>query len=419
LDSPAASGENDDSSDPSAASFGDDAADSDADTDDEAAVRIIDEPKFERPEIDILESSDRPDADAETDEIQSVRVDVEQVDSLLTLVEGLVTSRVRLRHAAEADDDGDDALETELDALSDLTTDLQETVMDIRLVPLETVTNRLPRVVRDIARDQDKAVEFEMTGEDVELDRSILDRIGDPLIHLVRNAVDHGIEPPEDREEAGKSSEGTVEVHADRARDRVTITVEDDGAGLDPDRLRSEAVAADVLDEEEAAAMSDDETYDLIFHPGLSTVDEVTDVSGRGVGMDVVKRTVEDLDGTVSIDSEKDEGTTVTMRLPVTVAIDEILFVESGGEEFGVPTKAVQDIEPAGAIEMANGESVLPGDGSDYPVISLADVLETPTPVRTATGWSSGSVARSAMSRCTATTSTANRRSSSSPSRAS
>jgi len=135
--------------------------------------------------------------------------------------------------------------------------------------------------------------------------------------------------------------------------------------------------------------MSDDETYDLIFHPGLSTVDEVTDVSGRGVGMDVVKRTVEDLDGTVSIDSEKDEGTTVTMRLPVTVAIDEILFVESGGEEFGVPTKAVQDIEPAGAIEMANGESVLPGDGSDYPVISLADVLETPTPVRTATGWSS------------------------------
>ena len=380
LDSPAASGENDDSSDPSAASFGDDAADSDADTDDEAAVRIIDEPKFERPEIDILESSDRPDADAETDEIQSVRVDVEQVDSLLTLVEGLVTSRVRLRHAAEADDDGDDALETELDALSDLTTDLQETVMDIRLVPLETVTNRLPRVVRDIARDQDKAVEFEMTGEDVELDRSILDRIGDPLIHLVRNAVDHGIEPPEDREEAGKSSEGTVEVHADRARDRVTITVEDDGAGLDPDRLRSEAVAADVLDEEEAAAMSDDETYDLIFHPGLSTVDEVTDVSGRGVGMDVVKRTVEDLDGTVSIDSEKDEGTTVTMRLPVTVAIDEILFVESGGEEFGVPTKAVQDIEPAGAIEMANGESVLPGDGSDYPVISLADVLETPTP---------------------------------------
>ncbi|WP_226040893.1 chemotaxis protein CheA [Natrinema sp. DC36] len=380
FDSSAASGENDDSSGPPAASFGDDTTDSDADADDESAVRIIDEPEFERPEIDVPESSDRPDADAETDEIQSVRVDVEQIDSLLTLVEGLVTSRVRLRHAAEADDDGDAALETELDALSDLTTDLQETVMDIRLVPLETVTNRLPRVVRDIARDQDKEVEFEMTGEDVELDRSILDRIGDPLIHLVRNAVDHGIEPPKDREEAGKPREGAVEVHADRARDRVTITVEDDGAGLDPDRLRSEAVAADVLDEEEAAAMSDDETYDLIFHPGLSTVDEVTDVSGRGVGMDVVKRTVEDLDGTVAIDSEEGEGTTVTMRLPVTVAIDEILFVESGGEEFGVPTKAVQDIESAGAIETVDGESVLPGDGSDYPVVSLADALETPTP---------------------------------------
>ncbi|QLK25465.1 Hpt domain-containing protein [Natrinema zhouii] len=371
-DDAAASDGTDDSSDPSTDSFGDDAAASDADGADDDVVRSIVEPEFEIPDISIPETSDRSDADAETDEIQSVRVDVEQINSLLTLVEGLVTSRVRLRHAADVDDDSD-ALETELDALSSLTTDLQETVMDIRLVPLQTVTNRLPRVVRDIARDQEKTVAFEMTGEDVELDRSILDRIGDPLIHLVRNAVDHGIESPEEREADGKPREGTVEVHADRARDRVTITVEDDGAGLDPDRLRSAAVVADVLDEDEAAAMTDDETYDLIFHPGLSTVDEVTDVSGRGVGMDVVKRTVEDLDGTVSIDSAEGEGTSVTMQLPVTVAIDEILFVESGGEEFGVPTKAVRDIESATAIETAGGESVLPSDDGDYPVISLID----------------------------------------------
>ncbi|SEQ43160.1 Hpt domain-containing protein [Natrinema salaciae] len=379
FDSPATGTETDpDSSAPSAGSFGDDAAGS-GDEADSDVVRIVNEPEMEIPDIDVPDTTDRPDADAETDEIQSVRVDVEQIDSLLTLVEGLVTSRVRLRHAADSTEDGS-ALDTELDALSDLTTDLQETVMDIRLVPLQTVTNRLPRVVRDIARDQDKTVSFEMTGEDVEIDRSILDRIGDPLIHLVRNAVDHGIEAPERREEIGKPREGTVEVHAERERDRVTITVDDDGNGLDPDRLRSEAVEADIVDESTADSMSDQEVYDLIFHPGLSTADEVTDVSGRGVGMDVVKRTIQDLDGTVSIDSTDGEGTTVTMELPVTVAIDEILFVESGGEEFGVPTKAVQDIESAMAMQTAGGESVLPGEDRDYPVIPLADVFETPAP---------------------------------------
>ncbi|QCS43094.1 Hpt domain-containing protein [Natrinema versiforme] len=377
FDSPASASDADDSSLPSAASFGDDSTASDDDGDDDDVVRIVDEPEMEIPDISLPETSDRPDADDETDEIQSVRVDVEQIDSLLTLVEGLVTSRVRLRHAADSNDGGS-ALETELDALSDLTTDLQETVMDIRLVPLQSVTNRLPRVVRDIARDQDKEVAFEMTGEDVELDRSILDRIGDPLIHLVRNAVDHGIEAPERREEVGKPREGAVEVHADRSRDRVTITVEDDGSGLDPDRLRSEAVEAGILDESDAESLPDEDAYDLIFHPGLSTADEVTDVSGRGVGMDVVKRTIEDFDGTVSIDSDEGDGTTVTMTLPVTVAIDEILFVESGGEEFGVPTKAVQDIEAATAIETTDGDFLLPGEDGDYPVLSLADVLETP-----------------------------------------
>ncbi|ELY74485.1 chemotaxis protein CheA [Natrinema pallidum] len=367
-----------DSSLSAATSFGDDGSGSE--TDDSAdIVRTIDEPEMEIPDVSLPETSDRSDAADEDDEIQSVRVDIEQVDSLLTLVEGLVTSRVRLRHAADADDDGT-ALDKELDALSDLTGDLQETVMDIRLVPLQTVTSRLPRVVRDIARDQDKQVAFEMSGETVELDRSILDRIGDPLIHLVRNAVDHGIEAPERREEIGKPREGTVEVHADRSSDRVTITVADDGNGLDPDRLRDEAVDAGVLDAAEADALSEGEAYDLIFHPGLSTADEVTDVSGRGVGMDVVKRTIEDLDGTVSIDSDEGEGTTVTMTLPVTVAIDEILFVESGGEEFGIPTKAVQDIESATAIETAAGEPTLHGDDGDYPVVELADVLETPAP---------------------------------------
>ncbi|MFC4437277.1 MULTISPECIES: Hpt domain-containing protein [Natrialbaceae] len=346
-----------------------DGFDTDATGDDGTKGPIVDEPDLEIPDVTVPERSDRTRGDDEGDEdTQSVRVDVEQIDSLLTLVEGLVTSRVRLRHAI---DEGDDlrAIAAELDDLEDLTTELQETVTNVRLVPLNTVTNRLPRVVRDIAREQDKEVVFEMTGEDVELDRSILDRIGDPLIHLVRNAVDHGIEPPEQRENADKPREGSVTVTAERARDRVTITVADDGSGLDPDRLRSEAVEADLLTDSEAADLSDDAAYDLVFHPGLSTADEVTDVSGRGVGMDVVERTIEDLDGTVTVDSDPDEGTTVTMTLPVSIAIDDVLFLESGGEEFGIPTKAVADIQAAEAVETAD---------DDCPFVSLDEALETP-----------------------------------------
>ncbi|MFC4249344.1 Hpt domain-containing protein [Natribaculum luteum] len=337
------------------------------------------------PDITVPDVDEQPETDETTDQIQSMRVDVDQIDSLLNLVEGLVTSRVRLRHAIES---GADlmTIDRELDDLDDITSDLQETVMEIRLVPLQTVVSRLPRVVRDIAREQDKDVALEMSGEDVELDRSILDRIGDPLIHLVRNAVDHGIEPPEEREAAGKPREGTVELRADRARDRVTIEIEDDGNGLDPDRLRSAAVDADVLTEAEAADLSDDDAYELVFHPGLSTADEVTDISGRGVGMDVVRRTIDDLDGTVSVESEPGEGTTFTLSLPVTVAIADVLFVESGGEEFGVPTKVVHDVETAAAVESGRNSEFLESDGEDVPVVDLADALDTPDDAATDDG---------------------------------
>ncbi|ELY87612.1 CheA signal transduction histidine kinase [Natrialba hulunbeirensis JCM 10989] len=328
---------------------------------------VVEEPNLEIPDITVPETAARPDTEREGDETQSVRVDVEQIDELLTLVEGLVTSRVRLRHEVESGEFAEavadaGAITAELDDLESLTTDLQETVMDVRLVPLRTVANRLPRVVRDIAREQEKTVAFEMTGEDVELDRSILDQLRDPLIHLVRNAVDHGIESPSERAESDKPEEGTVEVTAERERDRVTISVSDDGSGLDPERLRSEAADADVLSEADAADLTDEDVTELIFHPGLSTASEVTDVSGRGVGMDVVKRTIEDLDGTVEIDSEPGEGTTVTMTVPVSIAIDDVLFVESGGEEYGIPTKAVSDIVPVELVETEDGDPVLRDD---------------------------------------------------------
>ena len=351
-------------------------ADEDGDGDESDSRRYVDVPPMEIPEIHLPEYLEREDARDGPDTVPSIRLDVEQVDSLLNMVEGLVTSRVRLRHAI---DEGADltTIDRELDDLEDITSELQDTVMEVRLVPLRTVANRLPRVVRDAARDLNKEVSFEVSGDDVEVDRSILDRISDPLTHVVRNAVDHGIESPAERETIGKPLEGTIELRASRSRDRVTITVEDDGRGLDPEALRRVAIEEGVLDEDEAASVADEDTYDLIFYPGFSTAEEVTDVSGRGVGMDVVKRTIDDLDGSVSIESEVGEGTTVTMTVPVTVAIADVLFVESGGEEFGIPTKAVQDIDSAEGIQTVDGQSVYERGETVLPVIDIADALET------------------------------------------
>ncbi len=348
----------------------------DSDTDTERVYEDV--PPLPVPESIVSLRPEGDQSETDTESIQSVRVDVDQVDKLLNLVEGLVTSRVRLRHSVEADDDPQ-AIKQELDTLEDITSELEATVMDVRLVPLETVTNRLPRIVRDISRDQDKEVVFDIEGESVELDRSVLDQIGDPLIHLVRNAVDHGIEPPSVREDAGKPRQGTVRFEADRSRDRVTLTITDDGRGLSATGLREAALEADIMDQEALDELDDDDVYELIFHPGLSTAEEVTDVSGRGVGMDVVKRTIESLDGTVSVTSDPGNGTTVTMELPVTVAIAEVLFLEAGGEAFGVPLKVVQDIEGARAIETTDTARVLPSSDGEGPVVDLATQLQTGT----------------------------------------
>ena len=354
-------------------SFGADDSDDETDIDTEAVLEKLGTMAI--PDIDVPEQLDAPEPESVGAGGQSVRVERDQIDTLLRLVEGLVNSRVRLRNAIE---EGQElaVISNELDDLEDITSELQETVMDVRLVPLQTVTNRLPRVVRDLAREQDKEVVFEQTGETVELDRSILDRIGDPLIHLVRNAVDHGIEPPEDREAADKPREGTVELSAERARDRVTIEISDDGSGLDPDRIRSEAIEAGIIDEADAVYLPDEDAYDLVFHSGLSTAEEVTDVSGRGVGMDVVRRTAEELNGSVEIDSEPGEGTTVTLTLPVTVAIADVLFVECGGEEFGVPVKVVNDVTSTAGLDLVEGELVYESDTNQQrPVIELGQAL--------------------------------------------
>jgi two-component system chemotaxis sensor kinase CheA len=258
--------------------------------------------------------------------------------------------------------------------------------MDMRLVPLKKVVSKFPRLVRDLAREQEKEIDFEMQGQDIELDRTILNEISDPLMHLLRNAVDHGIEPPEEREANEKPREGKVLLRASRSRDRVTIEVVDDGGGMDADSLRQKAVSEGIMTREKADALSDEEAYELIFHAGFSTNDEVTDVSGRGVGMDVVSNTITRLDGDISVESEIGEGTTVSLSLPVTVAIVKVLFVESGDEEYGIPIKNVDEIRRMGEVQNVEGEEVITHDDTVYPLIRLGEALNVPSETKNGDG---------------------------------
>ncbi|MFC7079987.1 chemotaxis protein CheA [Halorussus caseinilyticus] len=312
----------------------------------------------------------------EIEAIQSVRVDVDQLDDLHGQVEQLVTSRIKLRRSVEQSQL--DSAEDHLDELDKITSSLQDTVMDMRLVPLKKVVNKFPRLVRDLAREQEKEIDFRMEGTDIELDRTILDEISDPLMHLLRNAVDHGIEPPEEREAAGKPAEGKIRLRGFRERDRVTIEVEDDGGGIDANAIRTKAIQKDILTREEAEKLSKEEAQKLVFHAGFSTNDEVTDVSGRGVGMDVVQDTVSRLDGEIRVDSEPGEGTTISLSLPVTVAIVKVLFVQSGDEEYGIPIKNVDEIRRMEDVQTVEGEEVVTHDDTVYPLVRLGEALNVP-----------------------------------------
>jgi two-component system chemotaxis sensor kinase CheA len=310
------------------------------------------------------------------DEIKSVRVDVDQLDDLHGLVEQLVTSRIKLRRAVEQENI--DSADETLNELDKITANLQNTVMDMRLIPLKKVVGKFPRMVRDLSRELDKEVAFEIEGEEIELDRTILTEISDPLMHIIRNALDHGIEPPEERVDAGKPRAGQVTLRASRERDHVVIQVEDDGAGLDVEEIRRTALENDVRSPEELETMDDSAVYDLVFHPGFSTAQEVTDTSGRGVGMDVVHDTVAQLDGSVDVDSTPGQGTTVSLRLPVTMAIVKVLFVQVGDEEYGIPIKNVDEITRSDGIKQINGRDVTKHNDEIYPVVDLAEQFDVP-----------------------------------------
>ncbi len=279
---------------------------------------------------------------AESRSIRTIRVHTEQLDKLMNLTGELVINKIQLLKIAS--DYKLDSLRRTLNIIDGLISELQDVVMRIRLVPVEHVFNRFPRLVRDLSRREGKEVNFIVRGKEIEVDRTVLDEIGEPLIHLLRNALNHGIEPPEIREKNGKPREGTVKLVAERKEDYVIITVEDDGAGIDPERIKKVALERGIISESEAKRMSRNQVINLIFLSGVSTAEKVTETSGRGVGMDVVKTKIESLGGSVHIESEVGCGTRVTLRLPLTLAIIKAMLVKVSDQVYAVPIGVVSEI---------------------------------------------------------------------------
>lgn len=299
---------------------------------------------------------------------RALRVDVEKLDRLVNLVGELVLERNRLVRLSRKDgehrsqnNEFSDALSQVAARVSFLTEELQSATLKTRMVPVETLFRRFPRMVRDVARALGKDVELQLEGQQTEVDKAVVEQISDPLVHLVRNALDHGIELPTAREKQGKARKGTLRLCARQEGDHIVIDVIDDGAGMDPDRIAAKAIEKGQVTADEVKNMTRRQVFDLIFLPGLSTAEKITDVSGRGVGMDVVRSNLKKLNGFVEMESEKGRGSRFTLKLPLTLAILPVLMVEAGGEVYGVPLRSVVEtlrITPAD-IHCVNGLEAL------------------------------------------------------------
>ncbi len=312
---------------------------------------------------------------------RTVRVRTELLDDFLEMAGELLLATARLRDIGKRLPEVQrPALEEGVDRLHALVKDLHGKVMGARMTPLSVVTEQLPRAARDLARKRGKDVEVLISGAEIELDRAILDAIAEPLLHVLRNAVDHGIEEPEARSAAGKSARGRIKVSVQRTRERVLVELEDDGRGMDPDRLRSAAVARGRLSAEAASRLTTREALLLSCLPGVSTAADVNDISGRGVGMDAVKRAVEGVGGTLELDSQPGRGTRVSLRLPLTVAVVQLLLVRAGGEVLGLPiTKVLGAVEvPEKALQHSPSMALITHGQQLIPAHDLAGLLALP-----------------------------------------
>ena len=304
----------------------------------------------------------------------TVRVETNTLDRIMNMVGELVLLRNRLVNLDASI--GNEEMSATVSNLDVVTADLQSSVMKTRMQPIKKIFGRFPRVVRDVARSLNKQVVLETVGEDTDLDKNLVEALTDPLIHLVRNAVDHGVETPEIREAAGKPAEGTIYLSAQQEGDHILLTIADDGAGIDADVLRRKAVEKELMDEDAAARLTDVECYNLIFLPGFSTKEQISDISGRGVGMDVVKSRINQLNGTIEINSTMGKGTTMLIKVPLTLAIMPTLMVELGNHDqiFALPLVSVNEILDfdAGKINEVNGQKVFLVRGKPLPLFHIS-----------------------------------------------
>ena len=309
---------------------------------------------------------------------QSVRVDIEKLDTLMNLMGELVINKVRLEQIGQTHRMSD-LMET-LEQMDRVTGDLQNIVMKVRMVPVSAVFNRFPRMVRDVSKELGKEINLTIEGEETELDRTVIDEIGDPIMHLLRNSLDHGVESPDAREAKGKPRVGEVGLIARHEGNNVVIMITDDGAGIDADKIRRKAVEKGMITQDEADRLDDTDAVRLIFLPGFSTAEQITDISGRGVGMDVVRSKIEALSGHVDVETHIDEGSIFKIKLPLTLAIIQAMLVRVQEEMYAIPLTSIDstvNIEPTD-IQTIQNKEVIVLRGEIIPIVRMEEALQVP-----------------------------------------
>ncbi|NQD67969.1 chemotaxis protein CheA [Bacillus haikouensis] len=350
------------------------------------AIHKIEEQKPESKEV--IASQEKPvkgkdsnspkESTRSTSSNKTIRVNIERLDILMNLFEELVIDRGRLEQISK--DLNNAELNDTVEKMTRISGDLQNIILNMRMVPVETVFNRFPRMVRQLARDLDKKINIEIIGAETELDRTVIDEIGDPLVHLIRNAIDHGIEKPEIRLKKGKTEEGTVKLKAYHSGNHVFIELEDDGAGINKQRVLEKAIQKGIVSEETAITLTDRQISELILASGFSTAEQISDISGRGVGLDVVKATIESLGGSITIDSTEGQGSLFSIQLPLTLSIISVMLVEIAKEKYAVPLSSIIEtaIVKKDEIMKAHNQKVIDFRGKVVPLVFLEDVFEVP-----------------------------------------
>ncbi|GAB6088215.1 chemotaxis protein CheW [Alkaliphilus crotonatoxidans] len=308
---------------------------------------------------------------------KTVRVDIDRLDNLMNLVSELIIIKTRLEDIDDSRETGQN-MHDAIEYLERITTSLHDAVMKVRMVPIERVFNRFPRMVRDLSKELGKDISLFMSGEETEVDRTVIDEIGDPLIHLIRNSIDHGIEDPETRIKASKPANGTVKLVAYPDGNSVVIEAEDDGRGIDIEKVKTKGIERGIITPQQAQIMEDKDIIQLLFHPGFSTADKISDISGRGVGLDVVKTKIESLGGVVEVDTKTGKGSKFVIRLPLTLAIIQALLVNVGTEKYAIPLNTIKEITtvPSRDIRKVQNNEVVLYRNHTLPILRLSRLLD-------------------------------------------